>query len=427
MEEHVVIIGNGIAGITAARHIRRISEKRITVISSENEYFFSRTALMYVYMGHMKWEHLEPYEKFFWKKNRIQLRKEYVEEIRPENKTVLFAGGGSLSYDSLIIATGSVPRRLNCKGEDLKGVQGLVSKQDLELLEENTVNCRKAVIVGGGLIGVELAEMLHSRKIPVSIVIREESFWRNVLPEKDSRLVSRHIVSHGVDILTETEVKEISGERKVEIIHTNKGDSIQTDLVGMTIGVAPQIQFLKKSGIETDQGVLVNASLETNVKDVFAIGDCAQLRNPPKGRKPIEAVWYTARMMGETVAQTICGNPFQYKPGNWFNSAKFFEIEFQTYGQVSADPTFPEQHLHWEDSSGKKAITIAYDNENSHFLGINTFGIRMRHQVIDRWLTENKTLDYVMNHLKDAHFDPEFYNDHFNEIVNSFKKSITSA
>ena len=79
--EHVVIIGNGIAGVTLARHIRKNSNKRITLISAESEHFFSRTALMYVYMGHMKWNHLKPYEDHFWKKNRIELKKAYVEEV----------------------------------------------------------------------------------------------------------------------------------------------------------------------------------------------------------------------------------------------------------------------------------------------------------------------------------------------------------
>ena len=76
--EHIVIIGNGISGVTAARHIRKLSDKKITIVSAETDYFFSRTALMYVYMGHMKFEHTQPYENWFWKKNRIELKKAYV-------------------------------------------------------------------------------------------------------------------------------------------------------------------------------------------------------------------------------------------------------------------------------------------------------------------------------------------------------------
>ena len=91
--EHIVIIGNGISGITTARHIRKLSDKQITVVSAETDYFFSRTALMYVYMGHMKFEHTQPYESWFWKKNRINLKKGYVSEINTDKKELFFAEG----------------------------------------------------------------------------------------------------------------------------------------------------------------------------------------------------------------------------------------------------------------------------------------------------------------------------------------------
>lgn len=168
--EHIVIIGNGIAGVTAARHIRKLSDKKITIISAESEYFFSRTALMYVYMGHMKFEHTQPYENWFWKKNRIDLVKGYVSNVDHANKKVDLENS-SISYDKLIIATGSKPNKFGWPGQDLKGVQGLYSKQDLEQLQENAPDnktCKRAVIVGGGLIGIEMAEMLRSRKIPVT-------------------------------------------------------------------------------------------------------------------------------------------------------------------------------------------------------------------------------------------------------------------
>ncbi|HER40834.1 MAG TPA: FAD-dependent oxidoreductase, partial [Salinimicrobium catena] len=320
-----------------------------------------------------------------------------------------------------------LPRKLGWKGQDLQGVQGLVSKQDLELLEENTKNCRHATIVGGGLIGVELAEMLHTRRIPVTMLIREDSFWRNVLPKQDAELISRHISSHGIDLQFNSELESISGEDKVQSVITKNGEQIETDLVGLTVGVQPNIGFLKGSGIETDIGILVDPFLKTNFEDIYAIGDCAQHRVPAAGRKPIEAVWYTARMMGETVAQTMCGTPFKYQPGNWFNSAKFFEIEYQTYGLVSANPPENEQHFHWEHRDGKKAISIAYDIGNSRFLGINTFGIRMRHEVFDRWLTEERPIEHVLKNLHEANFDPEFYDRHEEEIFSSFKKDLKAS
>lgn len=210
--EHIVIIGNGISGVTAARHVRKLSDKKITIISAETDYFFSRTALMYVYMGHMRFEHTQPYENWFWEKNNIQLKKGFVKTVETDTKTLHFEDGNTLNYNKLIIATGSKPNKFGWPGQDLKGVLGLYHKQDLENLEiyaPNNKVCKRAVIVGGGLIGIELAEMLHSRNIPVTFLVRETSFWNNVLPEAESQMLNKHIKTHGIDLRLATNLKEI--------------------------------------------------------------------------------------------------------------------------------------------------------------------------------------------------------------------------
>ncbi len=427
--EHVVIVGNGIAGVTAARHIRKNSDKRITIISAESDHFFSRTALMYVYMGHMRFKDLKPYEDHFWSKNKIDLKKAFVERVDTQSQILFLDQDEKITYDVLILATGSVPAKYGWEGQDLNGVQGLVSKQELELLEQNAPNnqvCPKAVIIGGGLIGVELAEMLHTRKIEVTILVREHAFWSGVLPDGEAEMISRHIKSHGIDLRHKEELDKIldDGKGNVAGVLTKKGEKIECNLVGITTGVRPQIEFLKDSGIETEKGILVNRRLETNIKNVYAIGDCAQQREAIGLRKPIEAVWYTGRMMGETLAQTICGKTFEYNPGNWFNSAKFFDIEYQTYGWVfSTKNKKPyEQHLHWQHPDDTKCITLAFNKETGQFLGINTFGIRMKHEVFDRWLNEKRDVNFVIEHLKEANFDPEFYKRYEKDIQKELKK-----
>jgi len=422
--ETIVIIGNGISGVTAARHIRKLSDKRIIIISAESQYFFSRTALMYVYMGHMKFEHTQPYENWFWKKNRIELVHGYVTKVDHANKKVVLKNAQEVPYDKLIIATGSKPNKFGWPGQDLKGVQGLYSKQELEQLQKDAPNkeaCKRAVIVGGGLIGIELAEMLRSRDIPVTFLVRESSFWNGVLPEGESQMINEHIREHHIDLRLSTNLVEILSDKngRAKAVVTDKGDTIECNVVGLTAGVTPNIDFLKDSGIQIGRGLKVNRYLETNIPDVYGIGDCAEQHQSIGKRRAIEAVWYTGRMMGETVAQTICGNRIEYKPGHWFNSAKFLDIEYQTYGWVFSNQNKKdyEAHFHWRHPKEFICITIAYHKETNLFLGINTFGIRMRHEIFDRWLTEGRTLDEVMEHLKDANFDPEFYAKYEDAIV----------
>jgi NAD(P)H-nitrite reductase large subunit len=420
--EHIVIIGNGISGVTLARHIRKQSDSKITIISSEAEFFFSRTALMYVFMGHMKFEHTQPYENDFWKKNNINLVHQRVKEVLPKEKYLLLANNSSIAFDKLVIATGSTPNKFGWPGQDLEGVTGLYDKQDLEALEKWAPTTKRAVIVGGGLIGIELAEMLRSRNIPVTFLVREKSFWSGVLPFGESQMINRHILEHHIDLRLETSLNEILSDENghVKAIVTDKNETIECELVGLTAGVSPNVDFLKNSEIELGRGVKVNRFLETNIKDIYAIGDCAEQHEGIDLRRPIEAVWYTGRMMGEALAQTLTGNPTQYKPGHWFNSAKFFDIEYQTYGWVWAQPKEYEEQFYWEHKDGKKAIRISFDKESRMFLGINTFGIRMRHEFFDKILTDKKTVDYVVDHMAEANFDPEFFTKYNKEIKQQF-------
>ena len=412
--EHIVIIGNGISGVTAARHIHKLSDKKITLVSAETDYFFSRTALMYVFMGHMKFEHTQPYENWFWAKNKIELKKGFVHTIETKHNILYFDNGETLKYDKLIIATGSKPNKFGWPGQDLKGVLGMYHKQDLESLETYAPNnkvCQRAVIVGGGLIGIELAEMLHSRHIPVTFLVREASFWNGVLPQEESAIINREILSNGIDLRLSTNLKEIISDeigQVKSVIIEETGEEIHCNMLGLTAGVSPNINFIRDSEIETGKGVKVNRFLETNISNIYAIGDCAEQHVAIGSRRPIEAVWYTGRMMGETVAQTICGNRLEYKPGHWFNSAKFMDIEYQTYGWVWAQPKEHEKRFYWEHKSGKKCIHISYDKNTHEFIGINTFGIRMRHDFFDRMLSKKQTIEYVLAHLCDANFDPEF-------------------
>jgi len=422
----IVIIGNGVSGITCARNIRKGCNALITIISAETEYHYSRTALMYIYMGHMRYEDTKPYEDGFWKKNRLNLLNRLVTNIDSAQKHLHFSNGEILHYDILILALGSRPNKFGWPGQDLKGVQGLYSYQDLQLMEENTKQVKHAVVVGGGLIGVEMVEMLKSRNISVTFLVREKNFWDIVLPLEEAKLIERHIEEHHVDLRLDTELKEIISDEngKAKAIVTSKGDIIHCEFVGLTVGVSPNLGFIKDTEINTDRGILVDEYFETNLKDIYAIGDCAQFTKPPLGRRPIEQVWYTGRMHGETLAHSIAtGEKVSYNPGHWFNSAKFFDIEYQTYGNVPSRLPESLDSFYWEHKSGKICLRLVFEKETQKFVGLNVFGIRVRHAVIDNWLNEERNIAYVAENLSQANFDPEFFTKHEKVILKSFTQS----
>ena len=421
---HIAIIGNGISGITAARFIRKLSDHEITVISAETDYFFSRTALMYIYMGHMRFEDTKPYEDWFWEKNRIDLKRGYVEQINTTEKKLVFKEGETLAYDKLILATGSVPNKFGWPGQDLKRVHGLYSYQDLEAMEKYSDGLLRAVIVGGGLIGLEMAEMFHSRHIPVTILVREKSYWNSVMPTEESAMINREIMRHHIDLQLEEELDEIvdDGNGAACAVITKSGKRIDCGFVGLTAGVSPNIKFLSKTDIETKRGILVNEHLETSIPDIYAIGDCSEQRTPKEGRRGVEAIWYTGRMMGETVAYNICDQPVAYDPGIWFNSAKFLDIEYQVYGDVRADQPEAHRSIYWEDAEGRKSVRIIYDEDRGYVVGFNLMGVRFRHEVCEKWIKEKTKIEDVMKNLELANFDPEFYKKYESDVVAIYNK-----
>lgn len=421
---HVVIIGNGITGVTAAREVRkRQPDWRITMISGESELHWSRPALMYVYMGHMRLQDTQPYAPHFWTKNRIDLMRAWVTGVDVDNRTVQLGDGSSLRYDRLLLATGSQPNRFGWPGQDLARVQGMYSLQDLELLEQNSVGLRSAVIVGGGLIGIELAEMLHSRGVHVTFLVREETYWSNVLPAEESAIINDLIRSEGIDLRLNTELTEIVGNEHGEAcaVVTSAGDRVECQLVGLTAGVRPNLSAIRGSAIETGRGILVDDTLATSAPDVWAAGDCAEIRRPD--RNLVQQVWYTGRLQAEAVAASMCGESTAYDPGIWFNSAKFFDLEWQTYGMVPGTPAPGQRSLYWESPDRRRCVRVVADADG-RLHSMHAFGIRYRHRVCEGWIRERLPVSEVLDRLPEANFDPEFYRRHERTIAAALRSQL---
>ncbi len=413
----VVIVGNGITGITAALAFRRENKNaKITVVSEETELFYSRTALMYVYMRQLTFKDTVVHPLQFYKKAKIDLQFAKVARIDYSQKQIHLDGGNAVRYDYLLMAPGSRPRMPGLAGENLGGVQGLYSKRDLERLESiSAAGISHAVLVGGGLIGVELAEMLHTRGIPVSFLVRDALYFGGVLPKEEATMVTQEIQSHGIDLKLATELKSITGDgSQITGVITAQGEKIPCSFLGMTIGVEPRLELTANTPIKTARGILTDAYLQTGVPGVFAAGDAAEVVLPEGSRK-VQQLWYTGRMQGEiagyNLAQAVAGGALKtYDPGIYFNSAKFFTLEYQTYGTVPATASAADSIL-WQNPGAKKLIRIAFAAEGAQRVvkGFNVLGVRYRHQVCEAWIRGQAPLEKVLSELDRANFDPEFY------------------
>ncbi|MBN4056987.1 FAD-dependent oxidoreductase [bacterium AH-315-J21] len=409
---HYVIIGNGVAGINAAGSVRmRDSGAKITIISSESDHFFSRTALMYVFCGQMSAEDVEPYERDLYARKNYERVRGRVASVDSGAKNLTMTSGEVVSFDSLLIASGSVPFMVDYPGIDLDGVGNFVTWQNLEWLTGKAKTARNAIIVGGGLIGIESLEILHLAGIKTTMVVREDSFWPIAFSKAEGEMITEHVRSHGTEMLLATETAEIVGENgRVAALKTKDGQTLDADLIVFAIGVKPQTEFLKNSGIELSDrgGIIVDEKLATNVPDIWAAGDCTSVVWFNGVRRP-EQLWYTGRDQGKVAGFNMSATDSErkdYKRKTFYNSAKFFDIEYTTAGYVNFNFD-GERDWYQCDLAKETSQRITYMPDGS-VIGFNMLGSRWDHRPLVKWVEEKRDIKWVLEHLHEACFDEEF-------------------
>ena len=408
---HHVIIGNGVAGITAALTLsQRDSRARITVVSGESDYFISRTALMYAYMDRMNLRDLEPFERKAYDKQRIERVRAWVRDLDASRHVLRLADGRELTYDKLLLATGSVPNRFEWPGlsEVKEGAVHFVSLQHLAECERLTPTTRQAVVVGGGLIGVELVECLVHHGVEVDFLVRESWYWPMALAREEGEIIAGHIRAHGVRLHLEHEVSAVTAAPNGRIagIRTNHGLDLPCQMLGICIGVRPATDWLKEvtTPPAIGRGIRITPSFQTPLPDVYAAGDCAEFTRPD-GSPQVEQIWYAAKRQGEQAARAMLGDAVEYRPPLFYNSAKFFEIEYTTVGDVTRLPDDARSFFH--RLPGPHA-SIRLIERNGAVIGFNMLGSRWDHTFFERWIAERRSMADVMPQLHLAQFDVEF-------------------
>lgn len=404
------IIGNGVAGATAALTLRaREPEAAITMISGESGHFFSRTALMYAFMDRMSLRDLEPYERNVWAKQNIRLVRDWVVDLDAARRSLQLQSGATLEYDRLLLATGSLARKADWPGLERvrDGVANFVTLQDLEQCERLTPSTREAVVIGGGLIGVELAECLVFHRRKVTFLVRSPWYWPGALAKEEAELVSEHIRRRGVDLRGSEEVAEVLADAtgRVSAVRTKSGEEFACQLLGIAIGVVPAIDWLRK--IKTPprlgRGIAIGTDFRTSLENLWAAGDCAEFEQGDQA--VVEQIWYSAKRQGELAAQSMLGDRIRYEPPIFYNSAMFFEIEYTSAGMIG-DPPAGARTFFWRIPGREASMRIVA--HNGAVAGVNMLGARWDHTFFERWISERRSLDYAIEHLREAQFDVEF-------------------
>jgi len=343
---HYLIIGNGAAGVTAAETIRRHDPVgEITVLTAEPYPAYSRPGLAYVLINEIPDRQIICRTLDWYKKLRINLVLGKAVKIDVEKKGVGLENAGTersrsgrfLSYDRLLIATGARATPSPYPGGELDGVVYLDTLQGTNDLIKKAKRAKRAVVIGGGITAMEMTEGLAHRGVETHYFLRRDRLWSQVFNDAEAALLEKKMKSHHIHIHYNTEAVEILGNRrgKVRGVKLKDGSEFKCDLVGMAIGVKPLIDIVNDTPITTDRAILVDEYLRTNVPDVFAAGDCAQVFDRWTQKHMVDILWPSAVAEGNAAALNMVGKRAAYVKDSPFNACLLFGLHIATMGQIN--------------------------------------------------------------------------------------------
>jgi NADPH-dependent 2,4-dienoyl-CoA reductase/sulfur reductase-like enzyme len=416
--QQVVIVGAGVCGMEAALALRRREpDTRIAIVTDEHDHFFSRPALMYVFSGQMTLRDTEPYDRALFARMGLDRVRGRVTAVDGPARRLAIDNRAPLAFDRLLLAVGSKARPAPWPGAAGPGVHAFVTLADLASLDAAARAGGRAVVVGGGLIGVEVAEILKHRGLHVTFVIRQTWYYPVALEAREGALVAEHLRAHGIDVRLETVVEAVVRDpagavRAVRI----DGADVPCDLVVAAVGVVPNTAFLAGSSVAlaANGAIEVDDRLRASPNGIWAAGDCANVTWIDGSRRP-EQLWYTARDQGRTAAASMAGDAAAYRRGTWYNSAKFFDLEYTTAGFVpivldAENRAIPVEEgvTTWFQRAPGRSASERIVCRGGRVVGFNMLGGRWNHEPLLEWIEERRPLDFVLAHLHEAQFDEEF-------------------
>ncbi len=409
----IVIVGNGIAGLTAAVEARRLDpDKHIVIITDQNHPTINTPALKQFAIGKLTREQLLAYPAGTERAERIHIVNSRVEEIHAQSKYVSLTGNRGFGYDSLLIATGSHAMGLpaNIPGRNFDGVLTLHRLQDYLDLRRRISEVNEAVVIGGGVHAIETVMGLLHWGIHVHWLIRSATFMKNMLDQPSSDLVLNNVRRSGATVHMETEVVGIVGRvGAVAGVITNHQEMIPCQLVLSCTGTQPAESLANYCTVpmKHEHGIMVDDKLRTSVRDIFAAGDVAALKNPQTGRYEPRAQWYAAVSQGRIAGAMMVGHdelarqPF----GVHWHATHLGELYMLTVGE----PLSKDSHITTlTDTSqgGYRRVTIIDD----HLAGYLSLGTAQPDSLaIKRIIDEGHSIRDVVKPLLKGQFDARDY------------------
>ncbi len=326
-----VIVGSGIAGVSCAEAIRQFSDERIIMISDEDTHPYARPLISELIASEISEDDLYFKGKTFYKDLQVEFINGKVTKVLPKERIVV-TEGERIPYKKLLVATGASPKRI--EGSDLFGVFTLRNLSDAKEIISYLLNCKKAVVLGAGLVGLKISLALKKRGLFVKMVASSDRILRNSQNRKSSEIIRRILEENGMEIMVSESVERFLGKDKVEGILTKSGKEIEADIVIIAKGVSPNTDFIKPGGIS------VSDKMETEFPNIFCAGDAALIYDVTVGKRISNAIWPLAKAGGKVAGLNMVGKDATLFPSFGMNSIEFFGKRVISMGNLSPDSPF---------------------------------------------------------------------------------------
>jgi NADPH-dependent 2,4-dienoyl-CoA reductase/sulfur reductase-like enzyme len=331
-----VIVGNGIAGITAAETLREEdSSASITMITDDPFPVYYRPALKDYLAGRIQEPKLWARGTHFYEQRQIQMLKGRVVNIFADQHVVQLQNGQRVGYSHLLLASGAHARTLSCPGVDLAGVTTLRTVGDYRRIISELNMVRHVVVSGSGVLALETVEVLRHRGHQVTHLIRHRQLWSEVLDQTASDLVLQQERRDGVDVRLQDEIAEIRGNERVEAVYTKQGVHIACEMVIIAIGIEPNLELAQQADIACGRGIKVNAAMTTSDPAIYAAGDVVETADTYSGRIRLLGQWYPAIQQARAAAYSMLNlldTQHAFDASTFYNATFLYKLDFACAG-----------------------------------------------------------------------------------------------
>jgi NAD(P)H-nitrite reductase large subunit len=330
-----VIVGGGAAGISAAQAIRaKDPDGAIVVVDADHDPPYYRTELDTYIAGSTPEADMPLHPPDFYHAQRIDLRLQTrVTAVRPGEHAVQLSTGEVLPYDALLLALGALPITPAWFEAGVPALTTVRTWQDARrVVQRATAAMGPAVVIGGGVLGLILAEGLRERGRPVELLEREARLWAPMFDDEASAMVAAKLGERGIAVHLQEEVTAVAASGETVELTTNRGRRLRSDLVVVSIGVRPELALLAGTGLRTDRGILIDHECRTNVPDIFAAGDAAQAYDPLTGQFRVVTNWNYAMDQGKLAGTCMAGGSAPAKGAVTSNAESFCGLRVSGLG-----------------------------------------------------------------------------------------------